>query len=95
LTFYPPDTDRFPSLRLAYEALNIGDSALIVLNASNELAIYAFAEGKIKFTDIPALVEAVLDAHPHVPVIEDVTTIYEIHEWAKRYVTDLLRGFNG
>lgn len=95
LTFYPPDTDRFPSLRLAYEALNIGDSALIVLNASNELATFAFAEGKIKFTDIPALVEAVLDAHPHVPVIEDVTTIYEIHEWAKRHVTDLLRGFNG
>ena len=91
LTFFAPDTDRFPALKLAYRALEIGDSALITLNASNEVASSAFLEGRIAFTDIPVLVEEALSRHPYVKEIGDVETIWEIHGWAKAYLEDHLR----
>jgi 1-deoxy-D-xylulose-5-phosphate reductoisomerase len=85
LTFHPPDLERFPSLRLAYEALNIGDSALIAINSANEVAAAAFVEGKIRFTDIPVIIEEALTHHPVEPVIEAIGTIWEIHKWAIDY----------
>jgi len=91
LTFFAPDTDRFPALKLAYRALEIGDSALITLNASNEVASSAFLEGRIAFTDIPVLVEEALSRHPYAKEIGDVETIWEIHGWAKAYLEDHLR----
>ena len=91
LTFSAPDTDRFPALKLAYQALETGDSALIALNASNEVASSAFLEGRIGFADIPKLVEEALSRHPCVKEIDDVKTIWEIHGWAKAYLEDHLR----
>ena len=52
LTFQKPDFDRFPCLKLAYEAMNAGGTAPCVLNAANEAAVAAFLDGQIKFTDI-------------------------------------------
>ena len=52
LTFQKPDFDRFPCLKLAYEAMNAGGAAPCVLNAANEAAVAAFLDGRIKFTDI-------------------------------------------
>lgn len=52
LTFQKPDFDRFPCLKLAYEAMNAGGAAPCVLNAANEAAVAAFLDGQIKFTDI-------------------------------------------
>ena len=52
LTFQKPDFDRFPCLKLAYEAMNEGGAAPCVLNAANEAAVAAFLDGQIKFTDI-------------------------------------------
>lgn len=52
LTFQKPDFDRFPCLKLAYEAMNAGGVAPCVLNAANEAAVAAFLDGRIKFTDI-------------------------------------------
>lgn len=52
LTFQKPDFGRFPCLKLAYEAMNAGGAAPCVLNASNEAAVAAFLDGRIKFTDI-------------------------------------------
>lgn len=52
LTFQKPDFDRFPCLKLAYEAMNAGGVAPCVLNAANEAAVAAFLDGQIKFTDI-------------------------------------------
>lgn len=52
LTFQKPDFDRFPCLKLAYEAMNAGGAAPCVLNAANEAAVTAFLDGQIKFTDI-------------------------------------------
>jgi 1-deoxy-D-xylulose-5-phosphate reductoisomerase len=95
LTFYAPDIERFPAIELAYRALETGDSALVTLNASNEVASHAFLEGRIGFTDIPHLVEKALEDHPVEKIIEDLETVWEIHRWAKTYVEDLLRRIDG
>ena len=56
LTFQKPDFDRFPCLKLAYQAMNAGGAAPCVLNAANEVAVAAFLDKHIKFTDIAQVV---------------------------------------
>ena len=56
LTFQKPDFDRFPCLKLAYHAMNAGGAAPCVLNAANEVAVAAFLDKRIKFTDIAKVV---------------------------------------
>jgi len=56
LTFQKPDFDRFPCLKLAYQAMNAGGAAPCVLNAANEVAVAAFLDKCIKFTDIAKVV---------------------------------------
>ncbi|HFC8457886.1 TPA: 1-deoxy-D-xylulose-5-phosphate reductoisomerase [Neisseria subflava] len=56
LTFQKPDFDRFPCLKLAYQAMNAGGGAPCVLNAANEVAVAAFLDKRIKFTDIAKVV---------------------------------------
>ena len=56
LTFQNPDFDRFPCLKLAYQAMNAGGAAPCVLNAANEVAVAAFLDKRIKFTDIAQVV---------------------------------------
>ena len=63
LTFEEPDDQRFPCLGLAYRALREGGTATAVLSAANEVAVRAFVDGEIGFTEIARLVGAVLDAH--------------------------------
>src|ERR1700749_2077808 len=62
LTFEAPDFDRFPGLRLAYEALRTGRGATTVFNAANEVAVGAVIAGKIRFGAIARLVEATIEA---------------------------------
>jgi 1-deoxy-D-xylulose-5-phosphate reductoisomerase len=62
LNFEHPDFDRFPCLRLAYEAAEKGGAHPIALNAADEIAVESFLEGKIPFTAIPRTIEAVLQA---------------------------------
>jgi 1-deoxy-D-xylulose-5-phosphate reductoisomerase len=64
LTFEEPDTDRFPCLGLARQALLEGGSAPVILNAANEVAVAAFLEGRLRFTQIP---ELITEALSHVP----------------------------
>ncbi len=61
LDFEAPDTNKFPCLRLAYEALKLGGNAAAILNAANEIAVEAFIQKTIKFTEIPRLIEFVLN----------------------------------
>ena len=91
LSFSTPDVERFPALKLAYDALDTGDSALIVFNAANEVASAAFMEGRIRFTDIARLVDEALTHHTRVPKIEDEHIIWDIHRWAMHYVMERLR----
>lgn len=61
LDFEAPDMERFPCLRLAYEALQRGGTAPAILNAANEVAVSAFLKQKIGFMDIPRMIESVLE----------------------------------
>ena len=61
LEFFKPDTKKFPALNLARESIKLGGGSNLVLNAANEVAVAGFLAGKIKFTDIVATVEKVLD----------------------------------
>ena len=60
LDFEVPDVKRFPCLRLAYQALKAGGTATATLNAANEVAVDAFCTNQIAFTQIPALIDAVM-----------------------------------
>ena len=61
LTFEPPNTTRFPCLKLAYQALTHGGVATAVLNAANEAAVDLFLNKSIGYTDIPVLIENALE----------------------------------
>jgi 1-deoxy-D-xylulose-5-phosphate reductoisomerase len=63
LTFEAPDTNRFPCLALAYEALRIGGTMPAVLNGANEAAVALFLHRKIPFLEIPALVSQGMSRH--------------------------------
>jgi 1-deoxy-D-xylulose-5-phosphate reductoisomerase len=64
LSFEPPDTDTFPSLRLAREAGEVGGTAPCVLNAANEVAVEAFLGGELPFTGIPEVIDRCLEELP-------------------------------
>ena len=95
LTFHQPDHEKFPSLRIAYEALNSGDSAMIALNSANEVAAQAFIDKRIGFTDIPSVIEETVQHHPVSPVIDSLDSIWEIHKWAKEYTEKRVKEFYG
>lgn len=63
LTFEKPENDAFPCLSLAYEAIKTGGTMPCVLNCANEIAVAAFLNGKIKFTDIPFIIKNAMDAY--------------------------------
>ena len=74
LHFERPDFERFPCLGLAYRALEVGQSCPATLNAANEMAVEAFLDGRIRFTDIPRVISETLDAVPVMPLstLDDV-----------------------
>jgi 1-deoxy-D-xylulose-5-phosphate reductoisomerase len=74
LDFLPPDFERFPCLRLAYDALRVGGTAPAILNAANEIAVEAFLADRIGFMDIPSMIESVLATL----AIEEVTSIEQL-----------------
>jgi 1-deoxy-D-xylulose-5-phosphate reductoisomerase len=90
LNFTPPDLERFPALRLAYEVVRLGGTAGAVLNAANEAAVAAFASGKIPFTEISALVERTIHAHriQSAPTLDD---LLEADRWARQTIESWVR----
>ena len=67
LEFEAPDTEAFPCLKLAWQAMDAGGTAPAILNAANEVAVSAFLQGQIGFLSIPALVAHALDTLPSGP----------------------------
>lgn len=82
LTFEEPDINAFPCLGLAYEALKAGGTMPAAMNAANEAAVGLFVEGKIRFTDIPRIIESVMRKHivNTKPGLDD---IIEVDRWAR------------
>ena len=89
LTFEAPDLEKFPCIKLAYEALRAGGSTPAVLNVANEQAVYNFLDGEIKFTEIPAIIEKACAEHHYIaePTLED---LLELEIWA----TDFVNAYN-
>lgn len=88
LQFEPPDTDRFPCLRLAIEAGKEGGTSPAVLCAADEAAVELFLSGHIKFTDIALFVGQILERHVtvHHPSLEEITAA---DTWARDTVMRL------
>ncbi|MGB9835094.1 MAG: 1-deoxy-D-xylulose-5-phosphate reductoisomerase, partial [bacterium] len=85
LEFQRADPERFPALRLAYRALEMGGTAPTVLSAADEVAVQAFLEGRISFTRIVQMVEEVLSSH--VPLSgETLEEVLEADRWARKKI---------
>jgi 1-deoxy-D-xylulose-5-phosphate reductoisomerase len=92
LSFEPPDFERFPCLRLAYQAAEAGGAACIALNAADEVAVGAFLEGTIAFTSIPRTIETVLEATPSRHP-ESIQEVLQLDEEARRVARAVVAGF--
>ena len=84
MRFEPADTQRFPCLRLAREALIAGGNAANVLNAANEIAVEAFLKGKLTYTGIAEMIESCLNAD-HQAVASDLAGILAVDAWAREW----------
>jgi 1-deoxy-D-xylulose-5-phosphate reductoisomerase len=89
LTFEPPDVEAFPCLRLARDAGREGGSAPCVLNASDEVAVAAFLEGRLRFTAIAEVVQRMLEEMPAVP-LSHFEELFEIDAEARRRSSGLI-----
>ncbi|MER3554675.1 MAG: 1-deoxy-D-xylulose-5-phosphate reductoisomerase [Meiothermus sp.] len=89
LEFFPPDTERFPALALAYEAGRMGGLAPTVLNAADETAVEAFLKGQIGYLDIARLLEKVLQQTPTLPLTWE--NIAQSDSEARRLAGELVR----
>ena len=89
LDFLPMDENRYPCLGLAYRALQIGGTATTILNAANEIAVQAFLEGKIYFTDIAKLNQEVLEKI-HSRPISDLHVILEDDNLAREIAKEII-----
>jgi 1-deoxy-D-xylulose-5-phosphate reductoisomerase len=85
LTFEEKDIEKFPCIELAYESLRIGGSAPAVLNVANDNAVYSFLNKRIKFTDIPDIIEKACNAHDLImhPSLEE---LLELELWTYEFV---------
>ena len=89
LTFEKPDTELFPNLKHAYDALATGGNIPCVVNAANEVCVAAFLEERIKFTDMPNLIERAMEKATYVlkPTLDDyLETDKEIREIVKSWI---------
>lgn len=89
LEFFPPDDEKFPSIRLAYEAGRVGGTLPCVLNGANEVAVYAFLRKEIPFTRIFDIVRTVMERHSVLPC-DSLERIREADAWARRCAKSLL-----
>ena len=84
MTFFKPDTEKFPCLRLAYDALRSGGTIPAVMNAANEIAVKKFLSNEIRFSDIPRMISEAMEKHTSTanPSLEDIV---EADGWTRRY----------
>jgi len=77
LQFFPPDTDKFPCLRLAFDAINSGDSLPCYMNAANEILVGRFLNKELGWQDIATKLEALMGRHKAVEVnsLEDILAV--------------------
>jgi 1-deoxy-D-xylulose-5-phosphate reductoisomerase len=84
LDFCPPDLEKFPCLRLAYQAAEAGGAKTVALNAADEIAVAAFLDGKIPFDEIPRVVGEALGATSSVK-LDSIEKVLEADVEARQY----------
>ncbi|MBV9181876.1 MAG: 1-deoxy-D-xylulose-5-phosphate reductoisomerase, partial [Acidobacteria bacterium] len=82
LDFCPPDMEKFPCLRLAYEAAEAGGGKTVALNAADEVAVSAFLEGNIRFDEISVLIGEVVGETP-VGKLESIKEVLRVDREAR------------
>lgn len=90
LSFEKPDKERFRCLDLSLTAGSIGRSMPAVLSGANEVAVYAFLEGKIGFLEIPYLIERTMEKHKTFP-IDTIDEALEADRWAQSMAKEFLQ----
>ncbi len=90
LDFEKPDFEKFPSVKLAYQAGKTGGTATVCLNAANEEAVFAFLEGKIKLYQIYEITKQIFDSHEVIqnPTIDE---IFAVDEAVRKLTKDLIQ----
>ena len=89
LDFSAPDIERFPCLRIAYDALNLGGTAPAILNAANEVAVAAFLAEQIGFMDISSMIDTVLSA-ANIEKVESIAQLVGVDAMARQHASDWL-----
>jgi 1-deoxy-D-xylulose-5-phosphate reductoisomerase len=89
LEFHKPNFDKFPCLNLAYSAAQKGKTFPAVLNAANEIAVEAFLAGKIKFTEIPKIVEKTIKSHKPTRK-SNFNNFIEADKWARTFAANII-----
>lgn len=92
LTFFSPDLEKFPCLRIAYDSFKKGGNIPCAMNAANEVAVASFLRGEIKFTQIPLVIEKTLEKFNFVasPSVEDIfSTDRQSKERAQEVLTQI------
>jgi 1-deoxy-D-xylulose-5-phosphate reductoisomerase len=87
LDFCPPDMEKFPCLRLAYEAATAGGGKTVALNAADEVAVSAFLEGSIQFQEIPRIIEEIVAETP-VGELESIRKVLAVDQKARSAASD-------
>lgn len=93
LVFREPDFGRFPALKLAYRALEDGESMPAVMNAANEVAVAAFLAGKIRFTHITQCIEKTMDAHSPCS-LASIEEVLHADRWGRDKAGEILAGLS-
>ena len=90
LDFQPPDMEKFPCLRLAYQAAEAGGVQPVALNAADEVAVAAFLEEKIGFDEIPRVIEQVLSATKS-RVLASISEVLDVDSQARNLAQEIVR----
>jgi 1-deoxy-D-xylulose-5-phosphate reductoisomerase len=90
MTFHAPDFEKFPGLRLAYQALEKGGNMACIMNAANEVAVAAYLEGRIGFYDITDIVEKCMNDGPFI-ASPDMDDIFRTNEETLKMAGNLIR----
>lgn len=93
LQFEPVDVKKFPCLQLAYDAMLAGGTTTTILNAANEIAVQAFLQQRLRFTDIPRVIEATL-SHLTGQIVTQLDLILEEDTRAREFATELVNQYS-
>jgi 1-deoxy-D-xylulose-5-phosphate reductoisomerase len=93
LDFSPPDMEKFPCLRLAYDAAKSGGGKTVALNAADEVAVSAFLDGSIRFQEIPVVIEGVV-SETRTGKMESIKEVLSVDQGARAAARERVAGLS-